>query len=320
MEILYPQWFEVSNKKYCKMIDSECRIINLPKISDPRGNLSIIEQIKQIPFEIKRVHWIYDVPGGVDRGGHAYKETEEFIVALSGSFDVVVDDGNNRKTYPLNRSYFGLYVPKGMWRTMTNFSTNSLALVLSSTVYDEHDYVSDYEEYKAWRKDESKIPTKSDAKTSVKVNNPMPSRIISGVKGVFDCSLCELNKMHDKEGNLTFMYENVHVPFPINRVFYSYDIPGGEDRGAHAHKHCHQFIIAASGSFEVALDDGINKRTVLLNRPFWGLHVPPGIWASEQGFSSGSICLVLASEGYSEDDYIRNYDDYLEFIKTQNNG
>jgi uncharacterized RmlC-like cupin family protein len=294
--------------------------IVLPKITDPRGNLSIIEQIKQIPFEIKRVHWIYDVPGGVDRGGHAYKDTEEFIVALSGSFDVVVDDGMSKNIYPLNRSYFGLYVPKGMWRTMTNFSTNSLALVLSSTEYDEHDYVSDYEEYKAWRKDNSKIPTKSDAKTSVMVNNPVIKRMFSGNKSVFDCSLCELNKMHDKEGNLTFMYENVHVPFPINRVFYSYDIPGGEDRGAHAHKHCHQFIIAASGSFEVALDDGINKRTVLLNRPFWGLHVPPGIWASEQGFSSGSICLVLASEGYSEDDYIRNYDEYIEYIKTQNNG
>jgi uncharacterized cupin superfamily protein len=298
----------------------DCKIITLPRISDPRGNLSIIEQLEQIPFEIKRVHWIYDVPGGEDRGGHAYKETEEFVVALSGSFDVVVDDGNVRKNYSLNRSYFGLYVPKGMWRTMTNFSTNSLALVLSSTEYDEHDYVSDYEEYKAWRKDNSNIPTKSDAKTSVMVNNPVIKRMLSGNKSVFDCSLCELNKMHDKEGNLTFMYENVHVPFPINRVFYSYDIPGGEDRGAHAHKHCHQFIIAASGSFEVALDDGINKRTVLLNRPFWGLHVPPGIWASEQGFSSGSICLVLASEGYSEDDYIRNYDEYIEYIKTQNNG
>lgn len=296
------------------------RIISLPKIGDERGNLSIIEQIRQIPFAIKRVHWIYDVPGGIDRGGHAYKETEEFIVALSGSFDVAVDDGNSKNTYSLNRSYFGLYVPKGLWRTMTNFSTNSLALVLSSTEYDEHDYVSDYEEYKAWRKDEAKIPTKSDAKTSVKVNNPVVMQMPSGSKSVFDCSLCELNKMHDKEGNLTFMYENVHVPFPINRVFYSYDIPGGEDRGAHAHKHCHQFLIAASGSFEVALDDGTNKRTVLLNRPFWGLHVPPGIWASEQGFSSGSICLVLASEGYSEDDYIRNYDDYLEYIKTQNNG
>ena len=296
---------------------SDCKIISLPKIGDERGNLSIIEQIKQIPFEIKRVHWIYDVPGGLDRGGHAFKETEEFIVALSGSFDVVVDDGNIRMTYPLNRSYFGLYVPKGMWRTMTNFSTNSLALVLSSTDYDEHDYVSDYEEYKIWRKDSTKVPTKSDAKTSVKVNTPINKQMMHEGGSVFDCSLCELNKMHDKEGNLTYMYQNVHVPFPINRVFYSYDIPGGEDRGAHAHKNCHQFLIAASGSFEVVLDDGVNKRTVSLNRPFWGLHVPPGIWASEQGFSSGSICLVLASEGYDADDYIRNYDDYLEYIKTQ---
>ena len=299
---------------------SDCKILSLPKIGDDRGNLSIIEQINQIPFEIKRVHWIYDVPGGIDRGGHAYKETEEFIVALSGSFDVVIDDGKMQNTFPLNRSYFGLYVPKGMWRTMTNFSTNSLALVLSSTEYDEHDYVSDYNEFRTWRKDSSKVPIKSDAMTSVKMNNPLSKYMPEKGRSVFDCSLCELNKMHDKEGNLTFMYENVHVPFPINRVFYSYDIPGGEDRGAHAHKHCHQFLIAASGSFEVALDDGTNKRTVLLNRPFWGLHVPPGIWASEQGFSSGSICLVLASEGYSEDDYIRNYDDYLDYIKTRNYG
>ena len=296
---------------------TDCKIIDLPKIVDPRGNLSIIEQFNQIPFEIKRVHWIYDVPGGLDRGGHAYKNTDEFIVALSGSFDVVVDDGKRHKTYSLNRSYFGFFVPKGMWRVMTNFSTNSLALVLSSTDYDEKDYVSDYEEYKAWRNDSSKVPTKSDTKTSVHVNAPDNSLMNSKGESVFDCSLCELNKMHDKEGNLTYIYENVHVPFPINRVFYSYDIPGGENRGAHAHKHCHQFIIAASGSFEVALDDGVNKRTVLLNRPFYGLHVPPGIWAAEQGFSSGSICLVLASECFSEEDYIRKYDDFKEYIKNR---
>ena len=145
----------------------------------------------------------------------------------------------------------------------------------------------------------------------------MNKQMLTEGKSVFDCSLCELNKMHDPEGNLTFMYQNVHVPFPINRVFYSYDIPGGEDRGAHAHKECHQFLIAASGSFEVVLDDSVNKRTVMLNRPFWGLHVPPGIWVSEQGFSSGSICLVLASHGYDADDYIRNYDDYLNYLEEQ---
>ena len=297
----------------------DAKLLGLPKIEDPRGNLSIIEQIKQIPFEIKRVYWIYDVPGGKDRGAHAYKENEEFIVALSGSFDVELDDGRNKQTFSLNRSYFGVYVPKGMWRTMKNFSTNSLALVLSSTEYDEDDYIMDYEEFKTWVKNPSIKTTSSGNETSIKVNNPSDSFSAKEGKSVFDCSLCELNKMHDVEGNLTYIYENVHVPFPINRVFYSYDIPGGEDRGAHAHKECHQFIIAASGAFEVVLDDGVNKRTVQLNRPFWGLHVPPGIWASEQGFSSGSICLVLASHGYSEDDYIRDYDKFIQYLIEKKN-
>lgn len=132
---------------------------------------------------------------------------------------------------------------------------------------------------------------------------------------VFDCSLYQLEKKHEEQGNLTYVYNGIHVPFDVKRVFYSYDIPGGEARGAHAHKKCHQFLVAASGSFEVVLDDGVNKRTVLLNRPFYGLHVPPGIWAMEQGFSSGSICLVLASEGYLEEDYIRNYEDFVMYRK-----
>ncbi len=120
-------------------------IIDLPKVLDRRGNLSFIEENNHIPFEIKRVYWIYDVPGGEKRGGHAYKENQEFIIALSGSFDVILDNGKVRKTYSLNRSYYGLYVPNGIWREMGNFSTNSLALVLSSTNYDESDYVYDYQ-------------------------------------------------------------------------------------------------------------------------------------------------------------------------------
>ncbi len=292
---------------------SDSKIINLPKIADPRGNLSIIEQLKQIPFTIKRTYWIYDVPGGCDRGGHAYKENEEFIVALSGAFDVELDDGQERKTFSLNRSYNGLYVPKGMWRKMTNFSTNSLALVLSSTEYDVKDYIMDYEEFKKWSAGE---PIDTKPADYAPMSNVRTSISIKENVSVFDCSLCQLNKFHDPEGNLTVVSENVHVPFNINRVFYSYDIPGGESRGAHAHKECHQFIIAASGSFEVVLDDGTNKRTVTLNRPFWGLHVPPGVWASEQGFSSGSICLVLASHGYSEADYIRDYDEFLKYIHS----
>ena len=130
---------------------NDCKLIELPKIVDVRGNLSIIEQFKQIPFDIKRVHWIYDVPGGIERGGHAFKENEEFIVALSGSFDVEVDDGEKKQTVQLSRSYYGLYIPKGIWRAMNNFSTNSLALVLSSTDYDEKDYMYDYQEFINWR-------------------------------------------------------------------------------------------------------------------------------------------------------------------------
>lgn len=129
---------------------NQSKIIQLPKFLDARGNLSVIEENKEIPFKIERTYWIYDVPGGEHRGGHAYRENEEFIVALSGSFDVILDDGNVKQTFSLNRSYYGLYVPKGMWREMVNFSTNSLALVLASTKYNEEDYIRDYDEFKAY--------------------------------------------------------------------------------------------------------------------------------------------------------------------------
>lgn len=129
------------------MIMKEPRIINLPKFLDARGNLSFVEQENHIPFIIRRTYWLYDVPGGECRGGHAYKENEEFIVALSGSFDVILDDGKEKKTFSLNRSYYGVYVPKGLWREMENFSTNSLALILSSTDYNANDYVRDYDEF-----------------------------------------------------------------------------------------------------------------------------------------------------------------------------
>jgi dTDP-4-dehydrorhamnose 3,5-epimerase-like enzyme len=128
------------------------QIIEIPKILDERGNLSFVENLNHIPFEIKRCYWIYDVPGGTERGGHAYKENQEFVIALSGSFDVIIDDGSKKETFHLNRSYYGLYIPKMMWRQMNNFSTNSLALILSSTEYDEKDYIRDYELFKSVKK------------------------------------------------------------------------------------------------------------------------------------------------------------------------
>jgi len=125
----------------------KAEIIQLPKFEDPRGNLSFIEEFKHIPFKIERTYWIYDVPGGEIRGGHAFKVQQEMIIALSGSFDVVVEDGQNKQIFSLNRSYYGLYLPAGLWRQMQNFSTNSLAFVLSSTHYDKKDYIYDYSEY-----------------------------------------------------------------------------------------------------------------------------------------------------------------------------
>lgn len=288
------------------------RIIDLPKILDCRGNLSVIEEMKDIPFKIERIYWIYDVPGGETRGGHAYRENEEFIIALSGSFDVVLDDGMDKKTFSLNRSYYGLYVPKGMWRQMQNFSTNSLALILASTTYDENDYIYDYNEF---------LREQLKVKREKLINETLVDALqfknynlqFKNKSSVYDCSIIELPKITNRSGNITPVEGIKNLPFDIKRVFYTYDIPGGESRGAHAHKECHQLLIAVGGAFEVLLDDGKNKRTVLLNRPFYGLHVPAGIWASEQGFSSGSVCLVLASHPYEVEDYIKDYNEFIKY-------
>lgn len=126
---------------------SDVKLIHLPKIEDPRGNLSFAEEQNHIPFEVKRTYWIYDVPGGEKRGGHAYKSLNEFIIALSGSLDIVLDDGTEKRTFSLNRSYYGLYVPNMIWRSLQNFSTNSLCLILASDYYSADNYIRDYEAF-----------------------------------------------------------------------------------------------------------------------------------------------------------------------------
>jgi hypothetical protein len=126
---------------------SECRIIDLPKIADPRGNLTFIETGRHVPYEIKRVYYLYDVPGGAERGGHAHRVLHEFIIAMSGSFDVILDDGKQKKRFHLNRSYFGLYVRPMIWRELDNFSSGSVCMVLASSVYDESDYYRNYNEF-----------------------------------------------------------------------------------------------------------------------------------------------------------------------------
>lgn len=132
---------------------------------------------------------------------------------------------------------------------------------------------------------------------------------------VGNCQLIKLPVFVDNAGNVSTIHGNENIPFQIKRLFYLYDIPGGKDRGAHAHIQCHQFLIAGSGAFEIVVDDGINKKLFLMNRTNYGLHIPPGIWASEKNFSNGSICLVLCSHGYVEKDYIRDYREFLNFRK-----
>lgn len=284
-------------------------LISLPKIIDKRGNLTFIEGNQHIPFDIKRSYWIYDVPGGETRGGHAFRKQEEFIVALSGSFDVVVDDGQTETIYHLNRSYNGLYIPKGHWRYMDNFSTNSLALVLASTFYNADDYIRNYDEFVDF------VGDKIESMDYVDDFKPLETDITVNAASstVNHCQLFDLDKNHKDKGNITVIENRNIIPFDIERVYYLYDVPGGEERGGHAHKELYQLIVAASGCFDVVLDDGKNKRTITLNRPYQGLFIVPGIWRELVNFSSGSSCLVLASEHYVEADYLRDYNEFNEF-------
>lgn len=290
------------------MTINDCRIVELPKFLDVRGNLSFVEQCKHVPFEIRRVYWLYDVPGGVARGGHAEKNNEELIIALSGAFEIIVDDGMQSKTFVLNRSYYGLYIPKGLWREIKEFSTNALALEFGSIPYSVDDYIRDYDEFKRYATIEHQ-PI---------VFEPLVSRenISVGRFSVFDCTMIELDKHHnDRNGNLTVVENGKTLPFDVKRVYYIYDVPGGENRGAHAHKELSQLIVAASGSFTVTLDDGKCKRSFFLNRPYQGLYVKPGLWRDLVDFSSGAVAMVLASDVYLQSDYIRSYDDFIEFRK-----
>ncbi len=284
-------------------------LLYLPKITDVRGNLSFIESNNHIPFEIKRTYWIYDVPGGEVRGGHAFHKQEEFIIALSGSFDVVIDTIKRKRKIALNRSYFGLYVPPGTWRSLENFSTNSIALVLASSLFNEKDYIRDYDQYRQGIAESNNIIAGKESGPEAvlrSVKNPQSSSVES-------CRLIELDKNHRIKGNITVIENNDIVPFPTSRVYYLYDVPGGETRGGHAHRELSQLIIAAGGSFDVILDDSKKKRSFSLNRPYQALYVVPGIWRELVNFSSGSTCLVLASHKYSEEDYIRSYDDFQSY-------
>ncbi len=295
------------------IFEEKAQIVQFPKFLDERGNLSVVESQKQVPFRFRRCYWIYDVPGGELRGSHAFKNQHEVIVALSGSFDAVIHDGKEEKRYSLSRSYYGLYLPPMHYRTLDNFSTNSLALVISSTPYEEDDYIWERDEFCRIKSAWTPIPLQyaPDA-----VSDKAPDIVAVKAATIDDCALLTLPRHSERSGSLTSLENSKDIPFDVKRIFYLYDIPGGENRGGHAHKECHQMLVAASGAFDVKVSDGKNEKIYRLDRPYYGLHVPPGVWAEELNFSSGSICLVLTSHEFDESDYWRSYGKYLEFKKA----
>ncbi|MDE6403657.1 MAG: FdtA/QdtA family cupin domain-containing protein, partial [Muribaculaceae bacterium] len=285
------------------------QLIELPRIFDPRGNLSFIQNGPLTGFDIKRCYWIYDVPGGQERHGHAFRTQSELIVALAGSFDVVLDDGNGPVRYHMARSYYALRVPPMTWRSIDNFSTCSVAMVLSSTTYDPADYIEDYDLFKTLAANTGNVTV-----PSTEVAQPVPpvTADAHSRSNIDRCGIIDLPRHRHPNGSLSVV-ENVEgTPFDIKRVFYLYDVPGDSERGGHSHHEARELIVAVSGSFDVTLDDGHQRRVYSLNRPYKALYVEPGIWRSLDNFSSGSVSLVLTSQLFDEADYVRDYDRFKQ--------
>lgn len=281
-------------------------MVKLPKIEDCRGNLSFIESGKRgaCPFEIERVYWIYDVPAGRVRHGRALRHTAEMIVAMSGSFDVVMENAVEQRSVSLNRSDKGMIVAPGTWREINNFSTNAVAMVLASGKYDENEYVFDINGIRDLQEQEIPLGPEFYERESL-----ADSHLKSNV---YEASVIELPRHRHANGSLT-VAENgdTLIPFNIRRVFYLYDVPADAERGGHSHYQAEELIVALSGSFDVVLDDGKHEpMRFTLNRPYKALYVPTGIWRTLDNFSGGAVSMVLTSERFAEEDYVRDYEQF----------
>lgn len=263
------------------------KLLSLPKITDRRGNLSFFEDGVPVPFNISEVRWTYDIPGDTSKNIKRYINTDEIIIALSGSYDVSTKSDTDEQTTHLNRAYNGLLLPKGTQKTLDNFSTNSVALTISAS---------------------------NDTNVSKKAKQDI---VTNEMYNVYDCHLIEIDKQNaENKGRYSTVKNNVEIPFDIKRIYYLYDVPFGVMRGGHAHKTLNQVLFAVSGSFTVNINDGKVKRSITLNRPNQGLLIKPGIWRTIDNFSSGSVCLVLASEKYNPDDYIRKYNEFIDYRRN----
>jgi len=265
----------------------DARTTHLPKIHDHRGHLSFFQNNDQIPFEIKGAQWFSSAASSASKHAEPNPSTGNFIVALSGRFDIVLFDGQAKEQITLNRPDIGIYVPPSIRRQLHNFSPNSLALIVTDTPpLQSHEACADH--------------TMSQSTTRCR-----PS--------IADCALIEFPHIDTSAGCISLADNNLPLPFKIKRIYYLYDIPRTASRGGHAHKAVHQLIIAARGSFEVTIDDSINKKTIRLSTPNVGLHIPRFIWRTLSNFSPGAICLALASEKYLADDYVRDYNEFLNY-------
>lgn len=260
-------------------------MIKLPKIEDPRGNLSFIEAGPRgvCPFEIQQVEWRYDVPSGTSFKSRVRKGAEEMYVAMSGSFDIVASSDPLRFT--LNRSDRAIVAGAGDEVVIDNFSTNSVLLKLSSET--DEDIIAGEE----------------------LVEDPATSHRDSDIE---DVRMVDLWRVQIQKSSYTAIYNDcLAIPFKVRRAFYLYDVPADAERGGHSHYMAQELIVALTGSFDVVLDDGKHApRRYSLNRPYRGLYIPAGMWRTLDNFSGGAVCLVLTSERYSEADYVREYDEF----------
>jgi frataxin-like iron-binding protein CyaY len=262
-----------------------CRVVPLPQIPETRGNLTALEELIHFPFRIGSVRWFYDLPAGTTLSERQSHLGNVLVIALSGSFAVVFGKQSPSSRVWLSRASIGLHVPASMHWRVEDPSTNSVGLVLSSQ------------------------STRQPRRESNQPDDHVPCAVNPHTT-IDDCRTLTLGGHRHLQGSSTEAIPQINVPFEIPRVYYLYDIPGGASRGGHAHRGLEQLLVAAAGSFEVALNDGRQDKTVKLDQPHSGVYVAPGIWRELRNFSSRAICLTLASAPYAEADYIRDYEEF----------
>lgn len=259
-----------------------CRLVSLPQIPEPRGNLTALEEQVHLPFRIGSVRWFYDVPAGTSWTAGEPGLGDSLLVALSGSFVAIIDRRGPSRV-PLSRANTGLHLPADVGWKVDEPSTNSVGLVVSSQPNRPHRLASD------------------------RLDKTVPAAL-NRDSTIDDCRPITLPRHRRPEGSTTKVIPQSDVPFDISRVYYLYDVPGGAQRGGHAHRRLEEVLVAVAGSFDVVLNDGRRVRTTRLDRAHSGVYIATGIWRELKNFSSGAICLVLASAPYDEADYIRAYD------------